>query len=282
VNTKTEYKKLLREMKQQNKPITVTISNNDKNFIYYKDSNLLTTLKYFPFIQLGVIALFLVVGYSLFSTARKSEQNQVWVGMARETAHQLGTPLSSLMAWNELRKVSKKEPDFDEIEKDIKRLETITNRFSKIGSQPILKNENLSDLLLDISSYMQSRISEKVIIHKEIPHSIVLPMNYTLMEWVVENLIRNAVDAMEGEGSINISLNDENGKITLDISDTGKGIPKREFKTVFRPGFTTKKRGWGLGLSLAKRIIEEYHAGKIFVKNSEHGKGTTFRIILPQ
>jgi signal transduction histidine kinase len=231
---------------------------------------------------LGVIALFLVVGYSLFSTARKSEQNQVWVGMARETAHQLGTPLSSLMAWNELRKVSKKEPDFDEIEKDIKRLETITNRFSKIGSQPILKNENLSDLLLDISSYMQSRISEKVIIHKEIPHSIVLPMNYTLMEWVVENLIRNAVDAMEGEGSINISLNDENGKITLDISDTGKGIPKREFKTVFRPGFTTKKRGWGLGLSLAKRIIEEYHAGKIFVKNSEHGKGTTFRIILPQ
>lgn len=282
IASKAEYKKLLREMKQQNKPITVTISTNDKNYIYYKDSNLLTTLKYFPFIQLGVIALFLVVGYSLFSTARKSEQNQVWVGMARETAHQLGTPLSSLMAWNELRKVSKKEPDFDEIEKDIKRLETITNRFSKIGSQPILKNENLSDLLLDILSYMQSRISEKVIIKKEIPNSIVLPMNYTLMEWVVENLIRNAVDAMEGEGSIQVALNDENGKITLDITDSGKGIPKREFKTVFRPGFTTKKRGWGLGLSLAKRIIEEYHSGKIFVKSSDPGKGTTFRIILPQ
>jgi anti-sigma regulatory factor (Ser/Thr protein kinase) len=282
IATKSEYKKLLGQMKQQNKPIPVNISNNDKNYIYYKDSNLLTTLKYFPFIQLGVIALFLIVGYSLFSTARKSEQNQVWVGMARETAHQLGTPLSSLMAWNELRKVSKKEPDFNEIEKDIKRLETITNRFSKIGSQPILKNENLSDLLLDILSYMQSRISERVSINKEIPPSIILPMNYTLMEWVIENLIRNAVDAMEGEGIINVTLNDENDKITIDISDSGKGIPRREFKTVFRPGFTTKKRGWGLGLSLAKRIIEEYHSGKIFVKSSDPGKGTTFRIILPQ
>lgn len=282
INSEKEYLHLLQEMKRQNKPIPVSISNNEKNFIYYKDSNLLTTLKYFPFVQLGVIALFLIVGYSLFSTARKSEQNQVWVGMARETAHQLGTPLSSLMAWNELRKVSRKEPDFDEIEKDIKRLETITNRFSKIGSQPILKSENLSDLLNDILSYMQSRISEKVIIRKNIPPSIILPLNYTLMEWVIENLIRNSVDAMEGEGFIEVVLNDEKGKITIDIADSGKGIPRREFKTIFRPGFTTKKRGWGLGLSLAKRIIEEYHSGKIFVKSSEPGKGTTFRIILPQ
>jgi signal transduction histidine kinase len=186
------------------------------------------------------------------------------------------------MAWNELRKVSNTLPDFDEVEKDIKRLETITNRFSKIGSQPILKNENLSDLLNDIIAYMQSRISEKVIIRKDIPASIVLPINYTLMEWVIENLIRNSVDAMEGEGFIHLSLNDENQKITIDISDTGKGIARGEFKTIFRPGFTTKKRGWGLGLSLAKRIIEEYHSGKIFVKNSEPAKGTTFRIILPQ
>jgi nitrogen-specific signal transduction histidine kinase len=282
ISSPNEYLKLLKEMKKQNKPITVSIGETEKNFIYYKDSSLLTTLKYFPFVQLGVIALFLLVGYSLFSTARKSEQNQVWVGMARETAHQLGTPLSSLMAWNELRKVSNTLPDFDEVEKDIKRLETITNRFSKIGSQPILKNENLSDLLNDIIAYMQSRISEKVIIRKDIPAGIVLPINYTLMEWVIENLIRNSVDAMEGEGFIHLSLNDENQKITIDISDTGKGIARGEFKTIFRPGFTTKKRGWGLGLSLAKRIIEEYHSGKIFVKNSEPSKGTTFRIILPQ
>jgi signal transduction histidine kinase len=241
---------------------------------------LLLLIKYFPFIQLGVIAFLILIGYSLFSTARKAEQNQVWVGMAKETAHQLGTPLSSLIAWNELIKALGGNDDFIEIEKDINRLETITERFSKIGSKPQLDKKNISEVLQHAVDYMRSRTSKKIIFTLKSENNLEVKCNVALFEWVIENLIRNAADAMEGEGQINIHVFDQSQFVYIDIEDTGKGIPKSKFKTVFKPGYTTKKRGWGLGLSLTKRIIENYHGGKIFIKGSEIDKGTTFRIVL--
>lgn len=273
----------LSEMRKQHRPIVISFAGNQKNYIYFKDSYLLTQLKYYPLFQLAVIALFLLVSYLAFSASRNAEQNQVWVGMAKETAHQLGTPLSSLMAWIEYLK-SKPIPDehITEMEKDVSRLNTITERFSKIGSAPSLKKENLNKVLENSISYIRTRASTRVAfsLENQQKYELEAPLNAALFEWVLENLFKNAIDAMSGEGSITVRLSDQNQYIYIDISDTGKGIPKGKFKTIFKPGYTSKSRGWGLGLSLSKRIIEEYHNGQIFVKHSDPGKGTTFRIVL--
>lgn len=271
---------LISKMRKQNLPIEIDLGEGEKNYIFYQDSSLLLLIKYFPFIQLGVIAFLILIGYSLFSTARKAEQNQVWVGMAKETAHQLGTPLSSLIAWNELMNARGDNQDMLEIEKDINRLETITERFSKIGSVPQLDKHNIKEVLQHAVDYMRTRTSKKIDFTLKADIEVLVKCNVALFEWVIENLIRNAADAMEGQGKINIQVFDQSQFVYIDIEDTGKGIPKSKFKTVFKPGYTTKKRGWGLGLSLTKRIIENYHGGKIFVKGSEIDKGTTFRIVL--
>lgn len=272
------------KMRKQHDPIVIKFGkNNERNFVYYKDSMLLTKLRYYPFFQLGVIALFVFVSYLAFSTSRKAEQNQVWVGMAKETAHQLGTPLSSLMAWVEYLKTQQKNTEhLAEIEKDISRLNTITERFSKIGSAPALKKENLMEVLQNSINYIKTRSSSKVSFKLETTpnHAYFAPINIPLFEWVLENIFKNAIDAMEGNGQIDINITDQQQFLYIDISDTGKGIPKSKYKTVFKPGYTSKARGWGLGLSLSKRIIEEYHSGQIFVRNSEVNKGTTFRIVL--
>jgi hypothetical protein len=273
----------IESMALQNPPIEIDLGNNQKNYIFYYNSFLLTQLKYYPFIQFAIVGLFLLIAYILFSTSRKAEQNQVWVGMAKETAHQLGTPLSSLIAWMELLQNKNIDPMLlDEMKKDVKRLETITERFSKIGSVPSLENVQLSAVLDNVINYLQARVSNKVKITFDTGNAkeIKAPLNVSLFEWVIENLCKNAVDAMDGEGFIHIQLTDLTQYVYIDVSDTGKGIPKSKFKTVFQPGYTTKQRGWGLGLSLVKRIIEDYHKGKIFVKRSEAGKGTTFRIVL--
>ena len=270
-------------MKSQRDPIEISFAGNQKNYIYYKDSYLLTQLRYYPYFQLAVIALFLIVSYIAFSTSRKAEQNQVWVGMAKETAHQLGTPLSSLMAWLEYLK-SKAHPDeyITEIEKDIARLNTITERFSKIGSAPALKKENLTEVMQNAINYIRTRASSKVnfqLVNQQ-SYNVEAPMNVALFDWVLENIFKNSIDAMSGEGTILIQITDQQQFAYIDITDSGKGISKSKYKTVFKPGYTSKNRGWGLGLSLSKRIVEEYHAGQIFVKNSDPLKGTTFRIVL--
>ncbi len=273
----------LAAMASQNQPIEVEFGNDSKSFIFYQESLLLTQLKYYPYVMFGIVGLFLLVAYLLFSTARRVEQNQVWVGMAKETAHQLGTPLSSLIAWLEYLKSNGLDiATSSEIEKDVKRLETITERFSKIGSVPKLDYVDLISVLNDAVNYMKSRTSKNVAfsINAGNQAEVMALLNIPLFEWVIENLIRNAVDAMNGNGSITIALSDQTQFVYIDITDTGKGIPKSKYKTVFEPGFTTKQRGWGLGLSLTKRIIENYHSGKIFVKSSETDKGTTFRIVL--
>lgn len=273
----------LSEMAAQNQPIEVEFGDGTKSYIFYQESTLLTQLKYYPYVMFSIIGVFLLVAYLLFSTARRVEQNQVWVGMAKETAHQLGTPLSSLIAWLEYLRSKGLDPETaTEIEKDVKRLETITERFSKIGSVPKLDEVDVVKVLADAVNYMKLRTSKNVIFTLDSPSSagLIAKLNVPLFEWVIENLIRNAVDAMNGSGAIKISVSDQTQFVYIDVSDTGKGIPKSKYKTVFEPGFTTKKRGWGLGLSLTKRIIENYHAGKIFVKSSEADKGTTFRIVL--
>ena len=283
INDKEYIKKTIAEMASQNAPIEVELGEGKKNYIFYQESFLLTQLKYYPYIQFGIIGLFLIVAYTLFSTARKSEQNQVWLGMAKEAAHQLGTPLSSLIAWTELLKSKGIDVEItSEIEKDITRLETITERFSKIGSVPALKKTNIIEVLQNSIDYLKPRVSDKVkfILKSNGTNGIYVPLNVPLFEWVIENIFKNAIDAMDGDGSIEVSVTDQTQFIYIDITDTGKDIPKLKLKTVFEPGFTTKKRGWGLGLSLSKRIIENYHSGKIFVKRSEIDRGTTFRIVL--
>jgi K+-sensing histidine kinase KdpD len=272
-------------MKKQHTPIEVKIDKDNTDYIYYKDSTILQQLRYYPYYQLAVISLFLLVSYLAFSSSRKAEQNQVWVGMAKETAHQLGTPLSSLVAWVEyLKTQNNKEEHLNEIQKDINRLQTITERFSKIGSAPTLKKENIAEVINNSILYIKSRVSSKVDFSlTSIPnhtHIIYVPINVPLFEWVLENIFKNAVDAIEGMGKISVLITDQQQFVYVDICDSGKGIPKSRFKTVFKPGYTSKKRGWGLGLSLSKRIIEEYHSGQIFVKSSEHNKGTVFRIVL--
>lgn len=276
------FESAIADMRKQNDPIAVTINDQTVNYIFYKDSDLLQQLKYYPFFQFFIIGLFLLISYYLFSTSRKVEQNQVWVGMAKETAHQLGTPLSSLMAWVEyLKSKNVDENTIGELSKDITRLETITERFSKIGSTPKLEEENIHTVVNNTLEYLRSRISKKVTITLTSSKNddLTAKVNPSLFSWVLENLIKNAVDAMKGEGTIMINIINQTQFIYIDISDTGPGISRSKHKTIFEPGFTTKKRGWGLGLSLVKRIIENYHAGKVFVKQSD-ANGTTFRIVL--
>jgi len=272
----------LAKMKAQHDPILIEMPGS-KQFFYYKDSYILTRIQLYPLIQLAIIFLFVFLAYFGFSSTREAEQNQVWVGMSKETAHQLGTPISSLMAWVELLKMEEAGPDiFREVEKDVKRLETIADRFSKIGSTPVLLPENLLAVLDNSVRYLQNRTSDKIkfVLHFGDLDELYVPLNLTLFEWVVENICKNAIDAMDGNGQINIYVKDQNQVVYLDISDSGKGIQKSNYKVVFQPGYTTKPRGWGLGLSLVKRIIENYHNGKIFVRNSEINRGTTFRIVL--
>jgi hypothetical protein len=278
-------------MAQTYEPITVTLRDPQTEevfgtqFIYYKNSFLLRQLIAYPYIQLSVIAIFGFIAYLAFNYSKAAEQNRVWVGLAKETAHQLGTPLSSLMAWVE---VIRDDPDMkqkgmvEELEKDIQKLRIVTERFSSIGSIPALKKENVVSLVNNVVTYLRPRVSSKVKMEVfTLSENIFADVHAPLFEWVIENLSKNAVDAMGNTGTIAIKiLRGNEGKIFIDISDTGKGIPRSKIDHVFRPGFTTKKRGWGLGLTLAKRIIETYHAGKIFVKSSEENLGTTFRIVL--
>ena len=270
----------LSEMKAINTPIEVVLPGQGKQYIFYEDSEVLKQLQLFPVLQLILIGVFLLSSYLIFSTFRKAEQNQVWVGMAKETAHQLGTPLSSLMAWSALLETQGvDQSSLDELNKDIDRLNTITDRFSKIGSKPELHEVNMPEAIKEMVDYLDSRVSKKVVISvtSENPE-ITAYINKTLFSWVIENIVKNAIDAMDGEGKLNLNIGQENNRVFVDITDTGKGIPKNQWQTVFEPGFTTKKRGWGLGLSLVKRIIKQYHEGRISVKWSEPGKGTTFRI----
>jgi len=274
-------KRKMNEFKAEHEPI-VTDFGTGSSYIYYGESYLLRQLRYFPSIQMTVIILFLIVVIIAVSTAHRSMQNQVWVGLSKETAHQLGTPLSSITGWLELLKDNEENLDaVHEMQKDLSRLQLVADRFSKVGSAPQLEEENLMIRLHSMVDYMQKRSPSKVSIRlttneKEIPVNISGP----LFDWVIENLIRNALDAMDGVGEIKIEVLNYPQHVTIDLSDTGKGIARHQMKKVFTPGFTTKKRGWGLGLSLARRIIKQYHHGSIFVKNSEPGKGTTFRIIL--
>lgn len=279
-----EYQtKQLHNIIGRNEPIEIELFGGTKNYIYYDNSDLYYQLKYYPYVSLGIISIFILVAYFAFSFARKAEQDQVWVGMAKETAHQLGTPLSSLIAWIEYLKLKNVDAAIiSDMKKDVSRLETITERFSKIGSVPELQPENIAAVLEDSVDYMRSRSSKKVQFTMQTNgiSDLEIPLNIPLFAWVIENLCRNAIDAMEGSGSIDIDLSDVGNQVIIDITDTGKGIPRSKFETVFQPGYTSKKRGWGLGLSLTKRIVEQYHQGKIVVKNSEIGKGTTFRITL--
>lgn len=263
----------------------IRISMDDANKkayedVCYDDSTILKRLAYYPYVQLGVVLIFVVVAIFALLTSKKAEQNKVWVGLSKETAHQLGTPISSLMAWIEILKENYPDDDLiPEMDKDVKRLQLIADRFSKIGSLPEPVPSSLSDVVDHVIDYMDRRTSSKVLMTKKFPQNdIIVNLNASLFEWVIENLCKNAVDAMEGEGHITIEVLDLPGKAVIEVTDDGKGIRKKDISSVFKPGFTTKKRGWGLGLSLAKRIVEEYHNGRIFVKRSEVGVGTTFRI----
>lgn len=276
-------RKMVATMEYENEPIEIFLPDTGKTLIFYKNSFLLTQIMYYPYIQFIVIGVFLFISYLLFSTARRSEQNLVWIGMSKETAHQLGTPLSSMIAWIELLKMKGVNDEaVNELEKDVKRLENITDRFSKIGSPPKLEPENIVDIIYESIDYLTPRTSKKVSYHVSLPphKSLIVPVNRQLFGWVLENLCKNAVDAMGGIGKINILITEEDKQVIIDVEDTGKGIAKSKFKSVFNPGFTSKKRGWGLGLSLSKRIIENYHKGKIFVKSSVLDHGTVMRIVL--
>lgn len=278
----------LEEMKLQHPPISIELGNDLRNYIYYKDSLILTQLRTYPLVQLAVIASLGVIAYLAFNTSRRAEQNRVWVGLAKETAHQLGTPLSSMLAWVDYMRASERfenEEVVEELAKDVRRLQIITERFSNIGSVPVLKDENIREVTERAIDYLKARVSRKVAFRVEslLDPATTAKVNIQLLDWVIENICKNAVDAMDGRGSIVLVIRHggrQNKQIALDITDTGKGIPKSKFDTVFQPGFTTKKRGWGLGLALAKRIIENYHKGRLYVRWSEVGKGTTFRILL--
>lgn len=250
--------------------------------VCYSDSLMLRRLAFYPYVQLGVVMIFVVIAIFALLTSKRAEQNKVWVGLSKETAHQLGTPISSLMAWTEMLKESYPDDSLiPEMDKDVKRLQLIADRFSKIGSLPEPVHASLAEVLNHVIDYMDRRTSKKVAMVRDFPeHDVVVKINASLFEWVIENLCKNAVDAMEGEGRITLAYREEGTRAVIEVTDTGKGIRKKDIRNVFRPGFTTKKRGWGLGLSLAKRIVEEYHHGHIFVKKSEVGVGTTFRIEL--
>ena len=272
----------IQKLKGKNPPIVIDMEDGTFQYLYYDDSTILKRLLVYPYAQLSVVFVFILIAFLALTSTKRAEQNKVWVGLSKETAHQLGTPISSLIAWVEYLKT--KDVDsflLDEMDKDVKRLQTIAERFSKIGSDPDPVPTNIVDSIKAALGYMESRVSSKVIIQAELPeHPILVSMNDSLFAWVIENLTKNAVDAMEGHGTITLKVEEKDKVVQIDLLDTGKGIPKSKFKTVFNPGYTTKKRGWGLGLSLVKRIIESFQEGKIFVKSSELGKGTTFRIRL--
>lgn len=273
----------LEKMQDYAEPIPIDLGDGEKLMLYYRESTILRNLRLYPIIQLVVIIIFIVVSYFAFLATNRAEQNQVWVGMSKETAHQLGTPISSLMAWIELLKLKDVDENLiKELEQDTSRLERITERFSKIGSKPELLRINLVEVVNSSVNYLKTRSSEKVVFKQNYDKesSIEIPLNAALFSWVIENICKNAIDAMANEGVITLIINEKNGQVEIDIKDTGCGVPKSNQKTIFQPGFSTKKRGWGLGLSLAKRIVEIYHKGKIFIKWSEVGKGTTFRIVL--
>ncbi len=277
-------KQQLATMRDENEPLQIEFMSKGKAFIFYRTTDLVQQMRFYPVIQFVVFALFVLVAYLLFSYARRSEQNQVWAGMAKETAHQLGTPLSSLMGWIELLKMQE-EPFAGtyEMEKDIERLQIVTDRFSKIGSVPAPEPTDINFLIRDTMDYLQKRFSKKFEFEINLPEGeLIMPLIPSLFRWVLENLTKNAIDAMGDHGKITLNFIDDGDHIHLDLSDTGKGIPKSQVNQVFNPGFTSKKRGWGLGLSLAKRIIKDYHKGKIFVKSSVVGEETTFRITLPK
>ncbi len=282
---------LLREIKimeQEYKPIEINLDHDWKQYVYYEHSPLITRLQYYPLVQLAGVTIFATLAYLVFRSTRRAEQNKIWVGLAKETAHQLGTPISSLIAWLEYFKT---DPNFDksiiaEMNKDVKRLEMITARFSNIGSVTTTKVKDVEKVITNIVVYLQKRISSKIQIKvvSKFGQKLVAGLNVPLFEWVIENLCKNAADAIEDSGRIEIYIKNtkDNKMVMIDVHDTGNGIHAATLKSIFQPGFTTKKRGWGLGLTLVKRIIEEYHHGKIFVRKSEVGKGTTFRILLPK
>lgn len=273
------------QMKASGQVIRISLSKNHHDYIdvCYDDSLMLKRIAVYPYVQLGVVLLFVIVAIFALLTSKRAEQNKVWVGLSKETAHQLGTPISSLMAWSTILKETYPDDELlPEMDKDVKRLQLIADRFSKIGSIPEPVPSCLNEVLIHVVDYMDRRTSKKIEMKTELPNEdVIINMNASLFEWVIENLCKNAVDAMGGKlGSITLRLEETDKRAIVEVSDTGKGIKKKDISNVFRPGFTTKKRGWGLGLSLAKRIVEEYHHGKIYVKSSEVGKGTTFRIEL--
>ena len=278
--------KRIKQMQESHDPVVADLGEGVTRYIYYDDSETLRQLRIFPYVQLGIFAAFLLIAYFAFSSARKSEQNLVWVGMAKETAHQLGTPISSLEGWieylRELEGMKGNEQILTELESDVNRLSLVAERFSKIGSVPQLSPNDVKATLERNIAYMSKRSSAKVHWSLKSVEGLSIKINNQLFDWVLENLLKNALDAMDGEGSIGVEMGAEGQQVWIDVSDSGKGIPKNKFETIFEPGYSTKRRGWGLGLSLTKRIVEEYHNGKIVVRHSEIGKGTTFRITLPK
>ena len=281
-DTEKYLQEKLEQLKSKSNLIEINLGDEEKQYLYYDDSILLKRLSLYPYVQLGVMVLFVLIVYFALISTKKAEQNKVWVGLSKETAHQLGTPISSLMAWMDLLESSGVDSSLlSDMNKDVNRLSVIAERFSKIGSKPEMELIYVNEVLENATEYMRRRVSDKVLITTHLPSDAEGAMVcLSLFEWVIENLCTNAVDAMNGEGRIDVYMTSEKQQIYIDIKDTGKGIARKNFKTVFNPGYTTKKRGWGLGLTLAKRIIEDYHAGRIYVKDSEVGKGTTFRIEL--
>ena len=277
-----EVNRMAQSMKAAGQVLRIKLDQQEIMEVCYEERIMLKRLARYPYIQLGIVLVFAVVAIFALLSSKRAEQNKVWVGLSKETAHQLGTPISSLMAWTQV--LHEQYPDDEllpEMEKDVKRLQMIAERFSKIGSLPEAVPENLNEVIHHVVDYISRRTSNRVTIQAHMPEQpLFAKICAPLFEWVVENLCKNAIDAMDGKGRIDITTREEASRIVVEVTDTGKGIPRNHFKSVFSPGFTTKKRGWGLGLSLAKRIIEEYHRGRIFVKSSELGKGTTFRIEL--
>ncbi|ASB49394.1 ATP-binding protein [Alkalitalea saponilacus] len=282
-NQEQHLRQVLEKMKRYRDPFPVKLAEDEFQYIYFHDSILLRKLQWFPIVQLIIVFVFMLVAYVAFSVARKLEQDQVWVGMARETAHQLGTPTTSLLGWMDVLTMKNTDPELiKEMHFDIQRLQTITSRFSKIGSKPDLKQENIIEVIESMVSYLRKRSSS--LVSFTVVHSVknpLIPLSKPLFEWVVENLCKNAIDAMEGEGQISILIRSHKDSIFIDISDTGRGMSRQTQKTAFKPGYSTKSRGWGLGLTLSHRIIEHYHKGKISILSSVPNKGTTFRVVLP-
>ncbi len=286
ISTKEQIEATLKKMRKQHEPIVLSLGEKQKKYIYFDEPLLIKQLRWFPFVQLGIFTAFILLSYLAFSSARKAEQNLVWVGMAKETAHQLGTPISSLASWVEYMREKGVDAEsqniLNEIEADINRLTLVADRFSKIGAIPKLTPEPVAATIARNVNYMSARVSNKVKISFEVKNpDASIAINEHLFDWVFENLFKNAIDAMDGEGFITVNSFAERGKVIIDIADTGCGIPRQKLKTIFEPGFSTKRRGWGLGLSLTKRIVESYHNGSIFVKESEVNKGTVFRIEMP-